>query len=102
MEAEKTEIVKISFDKYYLQYLYGVIIMMKYKFYHENLLAVKERENTDLAKENAEFCRENETLTRNLSAKTAEIESVVNSRSFKIGRAITAPVRIIKRGGKNE
>lgn len=78
------------FDKYYLQYLKGVIVMMRYKFYHENELIVRSQ-NLEAAKQWIDH------LDNVIKQKNGTIEDITSSKSYKIGAFITKPARLIKR-----
>lgn len=82
-----------KFDPYYAQYIKESSTMLKYKFYHENLLVKKEEEllflNDELRNTQNEIIRvreENFELYQ-------RIDKILYSKSFRIGKAITTPIR---------
>lgn len=84
------------FDPYYTQYATGALTMLKYKFYHENLLTKKEEElekiNKTLISIRERF-RQNEIKYNELRNRMYEVE---NSESFRVGEIITRPARLLK------
>ncbi|MGH7217932.1 MAG: hypothetical protein ACREGE_00590, partial [Candidatus Microsaccharimonas sp.] len=83
-----------QFSPYYEQFLIAILTMLKYKFYHENLLIFNQVENKRLNGENSR-------LTKNLEDTFVEFEhykqSIRTSPEYKVGKFVVRPARAVKR-----
>lgn len=90
-----------AFDRYYVQYVTGALVMLKYKFYHENLLVKREEEISDLNKNlnarHLEYEAVVERKNHEIGRISESLRAIEESRTFRLSLAISKPVRFIKR-----
>lgn len=93
-----------AFDTYYTQYVTGALMMLKYKFYHENLLVKREEEIDSLNKNFGEKYIEFETVLeykdKSIKQVSEAISAIEESQAYRLSLVIAKPVRFIKRLGK--
>ena len=77
------------FDARYAQYLIATLTMLKYKFYHENLLVQDKETIIALEQSNAE-------KERVITERDQAIQDIRGSVSFRVGYAMVSPFRQLK------
>jgi hypothetical protein len=88
------------FDKYYAQYLLGALTMLKYKFYHENLLVHREEELKILQQGMAEKDRIIYVQSQEIARANRAMRIIYNSWTYKVGSIIVGPLRFVRRNLK--
>jgi hypothetical protein len=85
------------FSNHYMQYLIGILTMLKYKFYHENLLVHRDEEIRILHLEVTEKDRIIDIQNQEIVKANRIVKVIYNSWTYKVGTFIVGPFRVSRR-----